>query len=345
MTKEILVCIACFSAALLAFLLTFPARKLAPRLGFMDVPKDERRMHEDPIPRIGGVAIFLAFVIGRAIAGELKAFLPYLIGALIIATVGMIDDSRGVSPFVKLAAQAAAAVVLCLFGINAQFFTILGITFDAWIFAYPLTVIWVMAITNMVNLIDGIDGLCAGISIFGCGAVALLSIFFGDGSVSPTALILMSACVGFLPHNTCPAKAFLGDTGSMLLGFMLAGMSMELFFAAPTVDGLTFSAFTPIALLAIPIFDTCFAIIRRIAGGQRLFMGDRKHIHHRLTARHGQRVAVLILYSVCAMLVGVAFILNISLAGEIVGIILLALLLVYAIVRFAIFGKNEGEND
>jgi UDP-GlcNAc:undecaprenyl-phosphate GlcNAc-1-phosphate transferase len=319
--------------------------KMARTFGFMDEPKDDRRMHVDATPRIGGVAIFLALFVGILIAGEIVNALPYLCGGIIVLAVGMIDDKKGVSPMFKIAGQALAAIVLCVFGLDLQFVTLFGVTFDLWIFAWPVTVIWVVAITNMVNLIDGLDGLCTGISVFGCGGLALATVIFGHGGGAEIALLLLCAGIGFLPHNVSPAKSFLGDAGSMFFGFMLSALSIsEVFHVSADSMSLLFevesaplSAFTPIALLAIPIFDTCFAIVRRKLSGQRIFEGDKKHVHHRLSARYGQKGAVALIYGACAVLVGIALLLNIGLAGEIVGVILLILALVYAILRFGVY--------
>ena len=329
----------CVIALALGFALTFPAIKLAKRLGFMDIPKDERRMHVDPVPRIGGVAVFVSFTVALSVTGYFIDALPYLCGGLIIITVGMIDDKRGVSPLFKIAGQAIAAAVLCAFGVTAQFITVFGVTFDLWIFAYPLTLAVIIVATNIVNLIDGVDGLCTGLTIFGSGAIALISVLFGDGSVAPIALALCLAALGFLPHNANPAKSFLGDAGSMFFGFMLAALSMDTFLSAPLIDGTTLSAFTPIALLGIPIFDTSFAVVRRKMSGQRLFEGDKKHVHHRMTGRYGMKLGVALMYCAQLVLVGIAIVLNIGLIGEIVGVILLALSLAYAIVRFGVCKK------
>lgn len=329
---------ACVLALGLGFGLTYPAIKLAPKLGFMDVPKDERRMHAEPTPRMGGAAIFLSFMLALSVTGYFFKVLPYLVGGLIIVIIGMLDDKFGIKPSLKILGQGLSGVVLCAFGITLRYVTVFGYTLDLGILAYPVTVILVIGVTNILNLIDGLDGLCSGISIFGCGGIALCSVIFGDGTVAPIALVLLCATLGFLPHNTNPAKIFLGDTGSMFLGFMLAGLSCATFFSAPEGE-FTLSAFTMFALLGIPIFDTAFAIVRRLCSGQSIFCGDKKHIHHRLTARYGQRLAVALIYLASFVLFGIALILNISLVGEIIGVILLALALAYAIVRFGIIKR------
>ena len=331
--------ILCVIALALGFALTFPAIRLAKRFGFMDVPADGRRMHVDPVPRIGGVAVFVAFTAALALTGYFIDALPFLCGGAIILAVGMLDDKRGVTPAFKIAGQAIAAAVLCAFGVTAQFITVFGVTFDLWIFAYPMTLAVIIVSANVVNLIDGVDGLCTGLTVFISGAIALISFVFGDGSVTPIALALCLAALGFLAHNANPAKSFLGDAGSMLFGFLLAALSMELFLSAPALDGGTFSAFTPIALLGIPLFDTSFAVVRRKLSGQRLFEGDKKHVHHRMTGRYGVRGGVALMYVGQLVLVGIAFVLNLGLTGEILGCVLLLLTLVYAIIRFGVYKK------
>ena len=336
---ELQTLISCVLALGLGFLLTFPAIRLAPRLGFMDIPKDGRRMHTEATPRIGGLAVFLAFSIAVSVTGYFFESLPYIVGGLIIIVVGMLDDRFGLKPMVKVLGQALAGVVLCVFGITAQYITLFGYTLDIGLLSYPLTVIFVIGVTNIINLIDGVDGLCTGISIFGCGAIALCSFLFSDGGVAPIALALLCAALGFLPHNANPAKTFLGDMGSMFFGYMLTAMLCGSVFAPPTEGGETLTALTLLAVLGIPIFDTSFAIVRRLASGQSIFSGDKKHVHHRLCDRYGQRLAVALMYCFSALLVGIAVILNISFAGEIVGAVLLVIALAYAIVRFGVYKK------
>ena len=331
--------IACVLALGLSFLLTFPAIKLAPRLGFMDIPKDGRRMHKDPTPRIGGLPVFLAFSIALAVTGHIADALPYIVGGLIIIAVGMLDDRFGLKPIMKIVGQALSGAVLCVFGITLQQITLFGFTLDLGFFAYPITVIFVIAVTNIVNLIDGVDGLCTGIATFAAGGVAVISFVMGDGSTAPIALALVCACLGFLPHNANPAKTFLGDMGSMFFGFMIAALISATVFTAPAPELSPISALTAIALIGIPIFDTSFAIVRRLKAHQSIFCGDKKHVHHRLCERYGQRLAVALMYLGAIVLVGIAVVLNLSFAGEIVGSILLLLALTYAVIRFGIYKK------
>ena len=331
--------ISCTVAIVLGFILTILCIKVAPILGFMDIPKDDRRMHKEPTPRMGGVAIYLAFCVALSVTGFFFDLIPFAIGGLILATVGLLDDKYGLKPWMKILGQALAGTVLCAFGITAQFFNFIGFSIDIWYFSYPVTVIWVIAVTNFYNLIDGIDGLCTGITVFGCGGIALTDILFGSGKIAPIALAFICACIGFLPHNTNPAKIFLGDTGSMLCGFMLASLSCKVFYTVPAEGTEALFALTPILFLGIPIFDTGFAIVRRLASGAGVFVGDKKHVHHRLTNRYGARGAVLLMYIGAAVLVGIGLIMNISVTGAIIGCILAALALAYAIIRFGVI-KN-----
>lgn len=316
--------------------------KAAPALGLMDIPADDRRMHDKPIPRMGGVAIYLAFLISMSVFGFFEEMLPYAVGGLIIVIVGILDDRNGLKPSVKILGQIIAGVVVCAFGITAQSFTLFGFTIDVGYFAYPLTVIWIVAVTNIFNLIDGLDGLCCGITVL-AGAGLALTVYFGvpDGTVfdgiMPAVLVFVFSCLGFLPHNVNPAKIFLGDTGAMLCGFMLAVSACSTVFSPQTGDAV--SAVTPIVLFGIPVFDSCFAVVRRLASGSGVFRGDKKHVHHRLSERYGQSRSVLLMYLGEVVLVGIAFISNISLAGEIVGAVLLALALAYAIIRFGVYKK------
>lgn len=328
--------IACTVAMLLGFALTLVCIKVAPLLGIMDVPKDERRMHDTPKPRMGGVAIFLAFCIALAVIGKFFSLLPYALGGLILVAVGLLDDKFGLKPWMKIVGQALAAVVLCAFGITVQFFEFVFVSFNTWYFAYPLTVIFVIAVTNFFNLIDGIDGLCTGITVFGCGGIAIVDMACGYGKAYPIALAFLFACIGFLPLNTNPAKIFLGDTGSMLCGFMMAALSMKVFYSVPDIGTDAMFALTPLVLIGIPLFDTCFAIIRRLMSGNSIFVGDKKHVHHRLTERYGQKGAVLILYLVAIVLAEIAFIMNSTIVGTVIGTALAVVLLGFSVFRFGI---------
>ena len=332
---EIRVIIAAVVAVASAFLLTFGVRKLSPILGFMDIPRDDRRMHETAVPRAGGVAVYIAFLIAMCITGLWELLLPYAVCGTIIMAVGLADDKISISPKTKLVVQALAGAVLCLFGITVEELSFFGLELDLGWAAYPLTVIWVIAITNVFNLIDGLDGLCCGLSIIGAGAIGLLAYFDGNTELIICSLLFVASCVGFLPHNAHKAKIFIGDSGAMLCGFTLATLSCQTVFESR----MSVPSLTAIVIFGIPLFDATFAVIRRIKGKSNIFVGDKKHVHHRLSARYGHRNAVILLYVGALLLGGIAILMGASLVCEIIAVILFVLVLAYAIVRFGIY-KN-----
>lgn len=310
------------TAAILSFVLTPFAKKMAYKIGAIDVPKDDRRVHKTPIPRLGGLAIYLAtfitaFIFG--IIGEISfdsSIIYIFVGATIIVLLGMVDDSKPLSAKVKLIGQILAALVLVMGGIKIEFFTnpfISGYNVTSLgMFSIPITVIWVVGITNTLNLIDGLDGLAAGV-----GAIASLSLFFVAANfveISPfyyvvmfIAVVLSGAAVGFLPYNFNPAKIFMGDTGSLFLGFMFAAMSVR-----GVMKGVTTLSFVlPIVILGLPIFDTAFAIIRRTLNGQPIMKADKGHVHHRfLRLGYTQKQTVLTMYLICVALGTIAFLIS-----------------------------------
>jgi UDP-GlcNAc:undecaprenyl-phosphate GlcNAc-1-phosphate transferase len=322
----------CLCALIFGFVLTYPLRKLAPKLGFMDIPKDGRRMHTEPIPRIGGLAIYVAFLLAMCVTRQFSLLAPYACGGGIIVILGILDDKISLNASAKIAGQTVAGVILCLFGITVDTIQIFGLRWELGILAYPATIFLVISVTNIFNLIDGLDGLCCGLSIIAAGCLGLLAFFSGNSDITACALVFVCACLGFLPHNTYRAKIFMGDTGAMFCGLTLAALCCETVFSSEY----TLSALTPFAVLGIPVFDTAFAIVRRLCSGSGVFVGDKKHVHHRLSGRYGHFFAVVLLYAAAILLAGVALIINAP-GGVIFGSILLALCLIYAIVRFGVY--------
>jgi len=294
---------------LVAFLVAFSATPVvmlyANKIGAIDIPKDNRRVHKRPIPRIGGLAIFYGFIISALIFGVIDENMAgILIGAVIIVTVGIIDDIKGLPAIVKLICQIIAASVVVFSGVTIEF---LGIPFagnemialTGWI-SSVVTVIWIVAATNAVNLIDGLDGLAAGVS--GIASISLLVLAFSVGS-EPNVLIITAAVAGasfgFLPYNHNPAKIFMGDTGSTFLGFILATVSIQGLFKTSAVMSLAI----PVLILGLPLFDTTFAFLRRMLKGQSPMTPDRGHLHHRLLDMGlTQKQAVATLYTIAAVL-------------------------------------------
>ena len=304
-------------AAVITGVLTPIAIKLAPKIGAMDVPKDERRMHDHPVPRFGGLGILIGMVATILICvpkieGVLgsKQIYGFIAGAIVMVIVGLIDDLHGLKPLQKAAGQCIAAIVACVFSVRVfAISNIFGegyIVFPKWI-SIIITVIWIVGITNTINLIDGLDGLAAGVSCISCFAVAYTSYLAGRPETCQLVLAIAGAAFGFLIFNFHPAKIFMGDAGSMLLGYCLATMS--LIGVSSTKTTVLFVSFIPLFILALPIFDTAFAIIRRVANHRPIMVGDKGHLHHRIMALGiGQRRAVVALYCISAIM-GVAGIL------------------------------------
>lgn len=283
-------------------------KRIALLAGAVDEPGG-RKVHKVPVPCWGGLGIFLGFAAaallvmphGRALSGLLA-------GGLVILLVGMIDDWCGISPWAKLAGQIFAAVILVAYGIRVDFVTNpLGGMIYLGYFSIPVTILWVVAITNALNLVDGLDGLAAGIAAISAGTVAVVSFGQGEPLVATCALLLAAASLGFLPHNFHPAKVFMGDTGAMFLGFMLASLAA----IGLTKSATAFSLILPILILGIPIFDMVFAIVRRVLMHRHIFAADRGHLHHRLLDLGlTHRQSVLIIYGVNILLGGSAILLT-----------------------------------
>ncbi len=303
-------------AALVCALATPLAIKVAPKIGAMDIPKDGRRMHDHPIPRFGGIAIFLGLAVSALLRmPKSPQFTGVMLGAAAIVALGIVDDLKGLSPKMKLAGQILCAAIPCFFSVRItgiSNFLHTGnnpgamIVFPLWL-QVLLTVIWIVGITNTINLIDGLDGLAAGISAIACFSVAYTASLTGRPETATLALAVSGAAFGFLLFNFYPAKIFMGDAGSMLLGFMLATSS--LISDSPTKRTALMGAIIPALILAVPVFDTAFAIVRRALNHKPIMQADKGHIHHRIMAMgFGQRRTVLALYCISAI-AGVAGIL------------------------------------
>lgn len=334
-------------AAAISFCTTPLIKLLARKVGAMDVPKDERRMHHRPIPRMGGLAIFLGFIVSFLIFGEINREIQgILLGAVIIIILGVLDDILTLKALPKFLVQLVAAVIVVLHGCCIEHF--LGFSLPAWL-SYPISVIWIVAITNAVNFIDGLDGLAAGVSAISAGTMLVVALLLvPDGTAMISAILLagiVGACIGFIPFNFNPASIFMGDTGSTFLGFMLA--SVSIFGLFKTYAVISFAV--PFLVLGLPIFDICFAVIRRLAKGQSPMHADRGHVHHRLIDMgFSQKQAVAISYLLSAILGLSAVVLTDR--GEIQALIFLAAVVVVGAIGVGlIFGKRhqikESESD
>jgi len=273
--------------ALVAFvvvmLLTPAVGGMARMLGAVDTPGG-RRLNVLPVPRLGGLALFLGIFVPSL------AFLPLgretrglLLGAAIAVTVGAIDDFRGLRWWEKLGGQVLAAAVPTWFGIWVDRFTFpfIGIhTVPGWL-GVPLTIVWIVAIMNMVNFLDGLDGLAAGVAAIAGLTFAVIALSLAKPDAAIMSAIVFGACVGFLRHNFYPARIFMGDSGALLLGFVLAALSVQGLLKTAATVALLF----PLLVLAVPIVDTTFVVARRLRHGERVFEGDQAHLHHRFLRR------------------------------------------------------------
>ena len=286
-----------------AFASTPAVKMLAIRIKAVDVPKDNRRMHKVPIPRMGGLAIFVAFLFSSILFIPLNGqFRAILIGALILVVLGIIDDIVALDAKIKFVGQIVAALIPALSGVVIQGFGNPFIANDyvpLGILTIPVTVFWIVGITNAVNFIDGLDGLACGVSAIATVTMLIIAILYSEVQIALMMAALAGACLGFLPYNMNPAKIFMGDTGSMFLGYILAVTSIQGLFKFYAV----ISFAVPFILLGLPIFDTGFAIVRRLMKGQSPLQADRGHVHHRLIdLGFDQKQSVAILYAFSALM-------------------------------------------
>lgn len=293
-----IVAIAC--AMLVAYTMTPPVRLLAFRIGAIDIPLDERRMHKKPTPRIGGLAVFAGFVIATFVFCETSAELYAIwIGGAILVVLGIIDDIFRLSAWIKLLVQLCVAGIAVCFGMLIDHITLFGLVINFGYFSIPITILWITGLSNAINLIDGLDGLACGVSVITALSVFTVVLITGDTTSAFLTAILIGACVGFLPYNKNPAKIFMGDTGALFLGYTLAIISVQGLFKLHTV----LSFLVPFSIFALPIFDTLVAICRRLIHGQSPFHPDRGHFHHKLVDMgFSHKEAVRILYAISALM-------------------------------------------
>jgi len=282
------------------YLVTPSVKRLAVRWGAVDKP-EARKVHKGTIPRLGGLAIYAGFIVSVLLSVHLTwELLGILLGGTAILLLGIADDVYQLPAKVKLVGQIAAASVLLLFDIKIDWLTNpfgTMIYLDLW--AIPFTLLWVVSLTNMLNLIDGLDGLAAGVSIIAAVTIFLMAVDQNFWLVAVLTCSLAGSALGFLHFNFSPAKIFMGDTGSMFLGYMLAAVSV----AGTVKSAATIALIVPMVALGLPIMDTACAIIRRFNNGQPIFKPDRGHLHHRLLDMGlTQTQVVLILYLVSILL-------------------------------------------
>lgn len=293
-------------AVILAFALTPVAMRAAWRLDVVDRP-DGRRIHERPIPLLGGVAMLVAILLAVAPNLEIdRRYAAILLGAILICLLGAIDDRFGVPPLWKFLGQIACAAIPVAVGVTIDSVTIPFIEPSAvsfGIIAYPLTIAFIVAVANIVNLADGMDGLAAGVCAISALTFAVLALSLGRVSAAVLAAAIAGACLGFLPWNFNPARVFMGDSGALLLGFLLACVAVQGVMKTAAALALVF----PLVVLLVPILDTSFVILKRVRGGRSIASADKSHFHHRLLrVGYSQRQAALLMYAWTAVLAAFA---------------------------------------
>lgn len=285
---------------LFSAVIMFLMRKIAIHIGAMDMPRAEegnRHIHKKPTPKLGGVGIFLAFLFGYMLFGEQSIRMnSILIGSFIVILTGIIDDIKPITAIHKMLGHLVAAAVIVFYGgILLNNITAFGFSVDFGILAYPITILFIVACTNIINLIDGLDGLSGGICSIFYITIAIIGFYQGRAGslVMILTLIMLGSTLGFLLHNFHPAKIFAGDCATFM-GFIIAVITL-LEFKGPAL----ISFFVPVTILGIPILDTLFAIIRRLLKGEPPFKADKQHLHHQLLGMNfSQTVTVLIIYGI-----------------------------------------------
>lgn len=342
------VLLALLIAAVVSFAATPLAKVLSVKWGAIDVPKDGRRMHDHPIPRMGGLAIFLGFLVATLLLVPLDgARKGMLLGAVVIVILGVFDDKYALPARLKFAVQIVAALIAALAGnritvlSNPNIFSSDPYWELGWL-SWPVTILWIVAVTNAVNLIDGLDGLACGVSTISSLSMLVIALLVSgmDVAVEMDVAVVMAAlagaCIGFLPFNFNPAKIFMGDTGATFLGYIMATMSVQGMFKMYSL----ISFVVPFLVLGLPIFDVTFAVIRRVSHGQNPMTPDRGHIHHRLIDMgFSQKQAVGVLYLVSAILGLSAVVLAVSSATR--AIVFLTAMALAAFIAWRVFLSHE----
>lgn len=316
-------------------------KKIAAHVGALDMP-NERKIHKVPMPRLGGLAIFLGFLLGYMIFGTHSAIMnSILISSFIVVLTGVVDDIKPLGAGIKFIAQLTAACIIVFYGnILMQDISAFGIYIDFGIFAIPLTIFFILGCVNCMNLIDGMDGLAAGISsiyFLTIGIIAVIQSKFGLDFV--LTFVMLGSTLGFLVHNFNPASIFMGDSGSMFLGLIISVIAL-LGFKNVTMT----SIIIPLLLLAIPILDTLFAMLRRWLKGESISKPDKYHIHHQLLKRNiSQRTTVLIIYLINLLFAfaSILYILKDRTLGYIVYGILFLVISIFVIKTNVVFEKDS----
>ena len=336
-----------FVTFITSFLLVYIVKKVAIHINAMDIP-NERKIHKVPMPRLGGLAIFLSFILGYILYGEVNSqMLSIFIGSFLLVLIGIVDDINPVKARYKLVVQIVAALVVVFYGkLSFNEISFLGLNLDfGYIGNSILAVLFIVAITNAINLIDGLDGLASGISAIYFLTIAIIAFILNrlGGLDVILSIIMLGATLGFLVHNFPPAKIFMGDTGSLFLGFMISVIAL-LGYKVATFTSLV----VPIVILAIPILDTLLAILRRAIKGQNIGVADKEHLHHQLLKmKYSPVKSILIIYFIDILFAAVSifYCLGDNQVAIAIYIVLMILLLFVVLKTDVLFdhGKKEGK--
>lgn len=323
------------------------AKKIANHVGAIDVP-NERKVHKNPMPRMGGIAIYGAFLVGYILYGDITTqMLSILIGSFIIFVLGMLDDIKPIRASYKFLVQIIAAIIVVVYGqvyFNEISFLGFSLSFNK-IISYFLSVFFIVAISNAINLIDGLDGLAGGISSIYYLTISIIAILLGktNGLDFILSLVMLGATLGFLYHNFPPAKIFMGDSGSLFLGFMISVIALVSYKVATLT-----SLVIPIVILAIPIFDTVLAIFRRLLKGESIGAPDKEHFHHQLLKlKFSTKVSIIIIYMINIMfsIVSIFYVMGNTIEAIILYLLLMVSLLFLILKTDILFVHNKNKKD
>ena len=322
--------IAFFIALGIALAVTPVSIRVARRIGAMDIPKAERRMHKKPIPRFGGMAIFLGTMVPFVFfLHDDRQMRIVMLGGVLIYAIGVWDDLKDLPAKLKLVMEFGVAILLFAMGLQIRFLNSLDWELSS-VLCLVITVLWIVGITNTVNMVDGLDGLAAGVTAIASLAIAYVAYIHGNKlGLYPVSLAMMTvagSALGFLPFNRYPARTFMGDSGALFLGYMLAALSV----VGPLRKSTLVAVIVPVMVMGLPIFDTFMAILRRYTSGQSIMGADKGHFHRRLMASgYGQRRAVLMIYGISIIMGMAAILMSRELYKDASVLIVTALLYIY----------------
>lgn len=335
------------SGLIISFFLTPIIKDKLIERGFLDKP-DARKVHTRAIPRLGGIAIYVGFCVSLTIGyiGYPRYFeekdmniLGLLIASTFIVIVGIIDDIRNIRPWIKLAAQIFSAVILIIFGFNIEAISNpFGGNIELGWFNYPLTILWVIGVINAINLVDGLDGLASGVSLIVAMTIFLISLYLDKSYAALISFGLTGSILGFLRHNFYPAKIFMGDSGSMFIGLVLAALGL----ISSQKSAVSFAILVPFIALGYPVLDTALAIVRRAKAKKNIFTADREHIHHVLLSYgYSHQKTVIVLYVICTFFASMAFLFAAFNRSNkfIMGVLFFVAMFAFVFVRFLSYAK------